>query len=490
MIRNSVASFAVAVVGIAVFALLMRGSAHMLPGAFGADIYDQFWLALREGRIDLPARVLRIEGHYLPDGTAMPYHGAAPLLTRLVLDPFVRIGSGSLAPFSVWIWASLGTLAWHLALQRSASAVSLDPALRTIMSVMLWFGGPGVILAANHSFYHEPISVAYATTGIFAACWVGAIVRGRFGLPDLLLLALMSALTVHARPNLAIGLYLATCIATGLFLFRSPRRSLLGGAAAMSILLAGGAGYLALNQWKFGSVSTVHGSFRAGEVQYGMAFWEMETAENPRQLAYDQYGRFNLHRVLPNGAIYLAAPPSVFAPEAHAVARELHGAVTLSRTGYGRIEPPTTGMVFLWTFWIVLAALGLASLLGLGWRYLGLVAGFATGAVLTMSFPAMTLRYLVDLWPFVASLAILGLARLGRRPMTAPRLLSLSIAGCIGIALTLGTSIAYTHLLRTYPDSGFAEWSAAECRERAGLKGLSDGRIAYVCREPSVENRR
>jgi len=90
----------IALCGAALYALLLLQSTRMGLAPFGYEFYDQVWLALLDGRLDLPARVLRLEGHYTPDGTAYFYHGLAPLVTRALLDPFLQIGQVSLSPFS------------------------------------------------------------------------------------------------------------------------------------------------------------------------------------------------------------------------------------------------------------------------------------------------------------------------------------------------------------------------------------------------------
>ena len=78
---------------------------------FGETIYDSLYLALREGRLDLPMRILFNEGHYTEDGKGYIYHGMAPLITRLFL-PFGNNGPVMLysyAPFSVYLWSILGS---------------------------------------------------------------------------------------------------------------------------------------------------------------------------------------------------------------------------------------------------------------------------------------------------------------------------------------------------------------------------------------------
>ncbi|RDC68010.1 hypothetical protein DLJ49_20540 [Rhodovulum sp. 12E13] len=480
---------AIAAIGATVYAALMLRSVGVTPGAFGADIYDQLWLAMNEGRLDLPARVLRLEGHYWPDGTAMSYHGLAPLLTRLLLDPFVTIGAASLAPVSIWLWATLGSAAWHGALLRVGMAHAIAPTFLAVLGVALWLGGPGLLLATNHAFYHEPIALAYAAAGAFALAWTGMAERGRITARTVVVLALLAALTLHARPNLAIGLYLAACIAMGLAFRQRGHTALPGIAAALAILAAAGLGYLAVNKAQFGSATTAHGSFAPGDVQYGIAFWDMEAPNNPRQQAFEEHGRFNAGRILPNAAMYLAAPPHLVAPEVNLMARGLHEAATLPRTGYGRIEGPSAGILFLWTFWTLLAGIGLGALRRRGAPYVGLLAGVAAGSVVTLSYPTITLRYHVDLWPLIAALALLGVSVAGRS-LDHSRRAALAVACTTGLAFSAVTALFYTHYLRTHEATAFAEWSAAECTARAEAKGLEAERVAWICRDPLIEKDR
>jgi hypothetical protein len=455
-----VAAGVIAFLGSAVYAALLMRSAGHVPAAFGTDIYDQYWLALRNGQFDLPARVLRLEGHYFPDGTAFPYHGLAPLLTRIVADPFVSIGAVPLAQASIWFWATLGSAAWHAAVLRVGGARAASAGLLLLLGVLLWFGGPGVLLASNDAFYHEPIAMAFATTGAFALVWTSAVLRGGFGALDLVILAALAAVTLHARPNLALGLYPAVCAACVLAVVRHGRGALGAAAGALAILATGGALYLAANAAKFGDAGSVHGSFAPGPLQYGVAYWEMEVPNNPRQLAYEVHGRFNIGRILPNGALYVAAPPALLAPEANALVRDLHGAYTLPRTGYGRIEAPSGGILFLWTAWAILACLGLGAMLRLGPAYAVLVGCSAVGACVTLAFPAVTLRYVVDLWPLVATLAILGLAAQSERGFSRARRAGLGLAAGAGLAMSMVTASFYIHLFRVHPGTPFAEWTA------------------------------
>ncbi|MEQ8900588.1 MAG: hypothetical protein RID11_07585 [Roseovarius sp.] len=479
----------IVIFGATIYALFMLRSTAMEPNAFGADIYDQLWLAIRDGRFDLPARVLRLEGHYWPDGTAMMYHGVAPLLTRILLDPFVTIGAGSLAPLSIWLWTTLGSLTWHVAFLRIGTRFGAGAGLLAVIGVCVWIGGPGLLLTANYALYHEPVALAYAITGAFVLVWTRAAAGDRFAPVALVFLATLAAVAVHARPNIAIGLYLATGIAMTQVLWQRRRSALPVIIAALAMLATGGGSYLALNKAKFGATTSAHGSFTPGELQYGIAYWEMEEPGNPRQQAFEEYGRFNAARIVPNALMYLGAPPRLLSPAANEAARDLHHAVTTPLAGYGRIEAPTGGMLFLWPFWLILAGIGVGALLQQGRPYAGLLAGLATSSLVTLSYPTITLRYHVELWPLIAAVALLGIARLPAGEITLWQRRILVLALGIGIGVSIGTAVYYTNLFRTQDDSAFAEWTEAECIARAEAKELDAARVTYVCRDPMIESR-
>ncbi|MEM6740357.1 MAG: hypothetical protein AAF646_09580 [Pseudomonadota bacterium] len=477
-------AIAIGLLGGSLYALLLERSLGVMPAAFGADIYDQMWLAILDGRLDLPARVLRGEGHYAPDGTAYSYHGVAPLLTRALFDPFVTIGTTSLAPVSIWVWATLGTAFYHAALLRMSGHWDVPEPTSTILGITLWLVGPGVILTSNHPFYHEPVALAYALTGAFVLISAHAASRGRMTALALIGLGALAAIALHARPNVAVGLYAGTVLAIAAALWRAWLRVSPGAVLGLAMLGAGAAGYLALNDARFGSATAVHGSFDESEIRYGIAFWEMESANNARQLGFIEHGRFNAGRILPNGAMYLFAPPQfiVTATSDHAAA--LHRSYTEPRVGFIRLEAPRIGMLFYLTPWIVLAGIGLWGVRRHGAAFTGLLLALGGSALLTLSYATITLRYHVDLWPLVFVLALLALPSLART-RTLPY--GIAFTGFFALGVMANTALYYPHLLRVYPETGFAEWSEAECQARASEIGLPAARIGYVCRDAMVE---
>lgn len=480
-------SVLVAMLGAVFYGVLLSRSVAMDMQAFGYNFYDQVWLALLDGRLDLPARVLRLEGHYAPDGTGFFYHGLGPLVIRALLDPFVTIGQGSLSPVSIWLWAVAGTALYQAAFLR----VVPDAGVRTraALSALVWFGGPGVILASNHAFYHEPIGLAYALGGAFMLVWVHMLREGRVTASALVGLALVAALCVHARPHLAAALYVGVSLA-GLHALWTWRTRLAPPALlAVALLGAGGFGYLALNQARFGDMTATHGSFDKSAIRYGTVFWGLEEEDGLRARAFTEHGRFNAGRIMPNAMIYSLLPPEKLLPRVHNSTRTLHEDYTRPRTGFTRIEPPTAGVLFLWAGWIAAAAFGIAGLRRARPGELALVGVTGVGATLILAYATITMRYLVDLWPLVAALALIGLPRLTARlsEMPPPRSGALLLVAGFSMLLNLQTAADSRLLFREDPSTGFRAWDANTCRLFALSVDLPTENISEVCRDPRVE---
>ncbi|HDR28999.1 hypothetical protein [Rhodovulum sp.] len=463
------------------------------PAHFGTDIYDQAWLALREGRLDLPVRVIGFEGHYTADGTAHFYHGLGPLITRLALAPFVEIGGRSLAPVSIWFWSVAGTALYHLTFLQVARRSWPGGGRRAVawsglLAAAVWLGAPGLVLASNIALYHEPIAMAYALAAGVVALWILGMPRGRPTAGMVVGVALLAALCLHARPNLAIGLYVIAVAAIGLSLLRGGWRALAPVLAGCAMLGLGGVGYLGLNAARFGGATETHGRFDAAGVQYGSVFWGHESQDGPRAQGFIEHGRFNAARIVPNALLYTLAPAETLSPGAHEVARRMHVAATWDRVGAVRIEGPGGGILALWTIWAIAAGAGLAAGAAALRRHWALVLGTGLAAGVTLAYATVTLRYHVDLWPLAAALALPGLGwlvpRLATRPLAAPMSLGLVAAGMIGLTGNLTTAGAYRGAFVGVEGSFFAPWTEEDCRRRAAGRGFDPARIDEICRAP------
>jgi hypothetical protein len=479
-----------AVAGVALFTFLAW---YLIPATaeyFGAEIYDLYFLALLEGRLDLPARVLRYEGHYSPDGQGFLYHGIAPLLTRIPTHWMVDLRHTSLAGPSIWFWAVTGTALWHAAMSLVLASsftgqATVHSALQGTVGVAIWFGSPGLLIVSNHSLYHEPIAVAYAMSAGVAFLLTRVVFFAMSPGRALIIMAILAGVTVHARPNVAVGLYLVVVGLAAHCLLREPRRSLPAVSLAMLLLAGFGALLLALNVARFDGALTTHGSFEPASVQYGTIFWGLENPDWPRAAAWAEHGFFNFRRILPNLFIY-----SFDFPGSDLVPR-LFRAWTAD-LGFIAVDGPRRGMIFLWPIWIMLAVLGLAAL-GLkspqSRRPLALIgaAGFLVAFLLTLSYAQVSFRFKADLWGFVGLLSVFGLARFGQwRGLSSPNKQkviwgSMLTVVLIGVAITSITPYHYSqHFLIS--QSFYAPWSKEMCAEMAAAKGFDPVRVEELCR--------
>lgn len=483
-------------IGMVLYALLATGLLKSVDGfPLGQNLYDEYFLALLDGRMDLPARVAQFEGHYTPDGIAYLYHGVGPLIPRFVFGWIWPFETYSLAPLAIWLWSCLGTLGLHAAFHKATSGAleqlgSRGLTLSRMLGIAIWFGSPGFLLCASTSFYHEPIALAFAATSLFILIWAN-VAFGEWPLwKTAIPCAALAALALHARPNVAIGLYFATILALGLLAWMSLRIHFLRIVIALAIMGAGGAGYLGLNAARFGSPTETHGSFSQSDVQYGFVYWGAEDTDSERAQAFKDHGKFNIKRIPHNATIYLFDIPAVTG-QLQAVSEAFHASVrsTLAQNlGFIRVESPYVGMVFLWPLWILFAVSAPAAG-GQVWRRMAipLAGGFAI-AGLTLAYGTITLRYRVDLWPLLALLALLGasaIAKLFAQGKSGLFLKGALIAAfLIGIAVSAST-VAQLRGFQMAPQSK-PFWSMEECRHLTGQKDFSDADIERICRPPRI----
>ena len=467
---------------------------------FGTDIYDAYYYRVLEGRFDLPARMLRYEGHYTTDATGFLYHFFAPLLTRVLLAPFVTLNQFPTAAFSIWIWATIGTALYHLiiiqVLRKFANAMSGYHSILwgTLIGLGVWVSGPGLLLSANTALFHEPIAIAFAAMGLaiflMVRCALFSMPLSRAIIP----LAILAGILLQSRPHMAVGLYAGVCIMGLLALWRGTRRSWATAIAAALVLVAFAAITLQLNAMRFGSMTEAHGQFaqEAGTdgVQYGTVFWGAEEADSARARTFTEHGTFHPWRILPNLMIYaLDLPRSAGAPF-----RSLHAELTEPISGYGRIEGPSIGMVFLWTFWVVAMTMGLVFAkprISGGVLALPLMIATGVGALLMLSYPTITMRYRIDLWPVVITLCLLSfpglMHRYGSNRPNGQRVLSASLVLLvIGMLVSAGATAWYTRGFQTTPDTFFDKWNAEICADMVVKKGLAVSEVPRICVDPQT----
>lgn len=486
-------SILIAVLGVIIFAIF---SFHLTftheYGPYGIRIYDQYYFSLLQGRLDIKAIELQYEGHYLTDGTGYLYHGISPLITRFALGWLIDLESVSLAPFSIWLWACIGTLIYHLTFYNIITKFwpeSIDYRGWAIaIALLTWFATPGLLIAANISLYHEVLAISYAATAAFIYVFTK---YQFFDFPlrkAIIPLSLLAAITVHARPNMAVGLYIAVVLLCLIGLWKFKRQMILSSFFAMLVLGTSGLGYIGINILKFGSQPVAHGSFSDGPVQYGTTFWANETSSNSeRAKTFTENGFFNAKRILPNFAMYTFEPPIHIV--GNKIANEIEEkfySITKPSLGFIILEGPRIGILYLWLAWIsiIIYSLSIFS----NWHSLksGIIILIATGTayLITLSFGAITFRYRFDMWPFFASLVVLLLPIVAKNTselMQGTKRLFVVLLIGISINLSIKTAYNYSKFFTEVPGSFFERWTVPFCKKLVETKNLGSIRIKELC---------
>ncbi|MEM7668604.1 MAG: hypothetical protein AAF317_05550 [Pseudomonadota bacterium] len=460
------------------------------PEFAGEFIYNHYWLALMEGRFDIPARIAALEGHYDAEGRAFVYNGLAPLIVRAAAMPFVDLARVSVAPVTVFLFTWAGTVLYHRSFARVVESAGLDRSMSAFYTVliglMIWITAPGSLLIVNSSVYHEPIAVAFFSAAVGVTLMVAVAQGQRTPWSVLVPIALAAALCVHARPHVAIGLYAGVVL---LILIHLRREGFVGlGRIVLALGLMMGSGLLLIgwNYIRFEDLATMHGSFGQSALEYGFTYWGLEPQDSPRAITFQTEGRFLAARIPANLFLYVfdttffyKIDGGTFSAWALRVWSDLTDGI-----GFIRIEIPWIGLVWLWTPWMVLIAaafLTRQSDSARGWLPL-LVAGLA--ALLLASYATVTLRYRVDLWPVVATLALLALPRMldaGREGLlTLPRMTTrMAFVFLFGAFFSVATAIYNNHILRN--EGSLAQLSEDTCIRLAEKKGFDPDDVTRIC---------
>ncbi len=488
-------SLSIMFAGVLWLAILAWFMATRYPYPFhGHDIYDVFYFTVLEGRLDLPPRTIRFEGHYAPDGTAYMYHGVAPLLTRFMFGWVWPFETMSLSGPSIWFWAVLGTAGYHSALiglSQRAEAWKLNRNTVLLLCAGLWFAGPAVFLVSNQSFYHEPIAVAFGATGLFVASWV-KMVRGKMHpAAAAILLAFLAALTFHARPSVAVALYASVAVFFGWSLWRYRFTFLLPAILGGALLLSSVVGFMALNDARFGSPTKLDGGFQDSEILHGIVFFGHETPESDREsdrvAAVAAHGRFNVLRILPNLGLYLVdVPPHAFLWPVSKAILESYNKITHPILGYIRVETPRFGLILVWSIWLYLSLLGVQAIRR-DPPMAALTICMALSFGLMLSYATVTFRYRIDMWPFICVLAFLGALRLLAHENTGFRRWTIVILIFAGFLSSIAASDEYSRKLRDARHNFFyTPWTYEICTELVQASGLIDADLSRICREPPL----
>lgn len=280
--------------------------------------FNYYALSILDGRLDIPAQAIGLEGRFTDDGRVYMYYGVLPALLRIPLAPFIDLSQVGLARVMVFVYCvAIGLVSQWLILRMETTWRKVRQEgyrFWTILAlVLVWFASPIVILASAAAQTYEPIALALLiTVAFFAIILNDAFVKHHHGPKHLILLAVLAGLAVHSRPNVAIALYfvvVAMSIMTWFIYednvklpmwnrYRFNSKGLIRTLPVFLILMAFGASLMALNYARGGSFTGVKG-------QYG--YWFIESENSPRRVSARKHrlGTFSVRRLVPNAYYHM-----------------------------------------------------------------------------------------------------------------------------------------------------------------------------------------
>ena len=453
----------------------------------GQPLYDVYAQSMLNGHLDLPARLLKMEGHMTTDGTGYLYYGLTPLLTRIPFLPFVDLPTMWIPAFSIGFWAVLGNAAYHrafwLALAKgSGGADKVGTATAMLLGFAMWLGVPGTVIVGATPVFGEPLAAAYALGGGFVLL-VAMVAFGSLKVERALIgMAVLAGLTVHARPHIAAGMYASIGLIALWLLFKGgwPRWRAVG--IAMAVMGLFGAGLLAMNQIRFGDFKQSHGSLTDGPVEYSSVYWGLEDKNGTRARTYTVEGPFNVERFIPNAMIYFFAPPSDMGVNSVIESmRGLHDRMMAPKEPL-TIADPSSGLIFMWPLWCLLAVIGLRQRELWRMPVAPAIAASVIGPFAMICYLTITIRYHADLWLLLSLPAVFGVFGLARMLSEKPERWK-SWAPVLTVLVAV-TCIVSTHAMlyhRTITIDHGRPWSAEFCMKLAKNKGFDLARSREIC---------
>ena len=409
-----------AVIAVYYLFLLSNGTFQIFAPEMLDKVFNSMLVNLSHGDFTVDRKTIGFEAS-IQDGKAYTYFGVFPALLRVAAIPFTDIAHAELARLSCLAAAVLfvALQLWALVVVHNSLPIeSRRPGFLAIMVAATVLSGPQLYILAAARIYHEPILWSAAMGAAFNLIILRAALGGPgFSRRDLVWLAVLAGVALNTRVSIGVALYLGATllllwVAWGRHVHLASGPSLLVRGAlrhrasplvrdpsiVLPILILGffavAAGIVNFGRWgnplKFGGDST---------------YWMQRNSE--MIAAIRNYGTFDFGRLW-IGALYYATGIPYLLKNVPPFADFLRAHVA------GIEAPPFTPMLTN-PITIVLAALGLYRLCwkpdlpasALAILRLTLI-GHASAVFLILAYAYFTLRYRLDLAPFMTLAALVG----------------------------------------------------------------------------------
>jgi len=360
--------------------------------------YNEFYLSLVDGRLNIPAYAIGREGQYI-DGKAYMYYGLLPTITRVIFDPFVDLQKIPVSAFSVWAFSIVGTsyLQYSILTKYKKNTSNITSAASLTMlccvSLIIWFASGSFIILQEANIYHEPYAASLCLANIYA----GLLIKDNFfkhHVKNILPYAVLAGLCTHARMPLALALYVTTVALIFINSYHSYKASptsikktffmLLSYWPTLLVLFLFGISILGLNYARFDNPL----SFMGPAAHYGYKLTgEVYSARTCNIISSNELS--GVLRIIPNAIVYGIG------------GWNLHDKLmALFQTGYGRKELPLIPIFILWMAPLFLILLTfIQNIKNKNIIKLLIMTGFSIGVVFQLSYPTIAHRYIAELWP-------------------------------------------------------------------------------------------
>jgi hypothetical protein len=411
----------VGVITIYYLVLLSNGTLQIFAPETMGRVFDSMLMHLLRGEFTVDREAIGFEAS-TRNGMTYTYFGVFPALLRLAAVPFVDIAQVQLARLScltavvIFVALQLRTL---VIVDDRLPAGSRMPGFLAVMVAATVLSGPQLYILGSAWVYHEPVLWAAVLGAAFNLVVIRAALGRGPSTRDLVWLAVLAGLALNTRVSVGVSLYLGTVLVIGWSAWsrhlaeRLERRPPGNGRwlrAAMSAmardpsmwlpilvlgLLAGAAGIVNFERWG--------NPFTFADARY-YDFFERHP-NGP--LVLHNYGVFNLGRIW-IGALYYATGIPYLLKTVPPFAQFLHAR-------YFGLEAPPLSPLLTNPLTALLAGIGLYRL---WWKpdlaggrlailRLALI-GHASAVVLILTFFYLTMRYRLDLAPFMTLAALVG----------------------------------------------------------------------------------
>ncbi|PCI59185.1 MAG: hypothetical protein COB37_12055 [Kordiimonadales bacterium] len=387
--------------------------------AYGAQLFQ-----FLDGQLDIPEAAIQQEGWFFGGKVYMSY-GLLPAILRLPLLPFIDLAVTPVSRLVVWLLITASVLIIQSLINQTWRAQTggdrtINRLVFVLVSIVVWFNSGYLIIIQNAAIYHEPYAVSLFCFSLVFYYFVKCFILQKTSYSTCAAVtALCAVASLHGRPTMAVGLFVAAGFIVLAHLFDLYRQQPEGqqlrrinallqvvwkNGFSILVVLVGSVSYLALNYARFDSLFFMteiesYGFFRAGE------------GYSERLSALQEFGAFNIRRIIPNGIYYLVG------------GYDLHSQLVQAfDVGFIRKEM-SIALIYIWLVPLLafMGALGYGvKQVRAGWSRkhtagLALTVCTSLGALLQLSYTTATYRYMSEFWPFVMTAIVWVYILLARR---------------------------------------------------------------------------